>query len=224
MSIEHRVHRDPGVLPGLLTYGHHNTWMDQPHLATSVHTPCPPSALRPAARWNNVKHGLYLRFYKDSVERPQQPVPSRNSTISLVNTLEVFLDSHQHHICFSPHNTDLKDLGDPLLHLAPGSAPHPTLKHRAQGSATSCLPGSWCRLEFPQPWPKFCSGAPRLSGKENIGNSGVKNDQVPSQLFSSVQLSSVAQSCLTLCNPMDCSMPGLPVHHQLPELTQTHVH
>ena len=40
----------------------------------------------------------------------------------------------------------------------------------------------------------------------------------------SVQLSSVAQSCLTLCNPMNCSMPGLPVHHQLPEFTQTHVH
>ena len=35
---------------------------------------------------------------------------------------------------------------------------------------------------------------------------------------------SVAQSCLTLCNPMDCSTPGFPVHHQLPELTQTHVH
>ena len=38
------------------------------------------------------------------------------------------------------------------------------------------------------------------------------------------QFSSVAQSCLTLCDPMDCSMPGLPVHHQLPELTRTHVH
>ena len=38
------------------------------------------------------------------------------------------------------------------------------------------------------------------------------------------QFSSVAQSCLTLCDPMDCSMPGFPVHHQLPELTQTHVH
>ena len=39
----------------------------------------------------------------------------------------------------------------------------------------------------------------------------------------SVQFSSVAQSCLTLCDPMNCSMPGLPVHHQLPEFTQTHV-
>ena len=39
-----------------------------------------------------------------------------------------------------------------------------------------------------------------------------------------VQFSSVAQSCPTLCDPMDCSTPGLPVHHQLPEFTQTHVH
>ena len=39
-----------------------------------------------------------------------------------------------------------------------------------------------------------------------------------------VQFSSVAQSCPTLCDPMDCSRPGLPVHHQLLELTQTHVH
>ena len=38
------------------------------------------------------------------------------------------------------------------------------------------------------------------------------------------QFSSVAQSCLTLCDPMDCSTPGLSVHHQLPESTQTHVH
>ena len=38
------------------------------------------------------------------------------------------------------------------------------------------------------------------------------------------QFSSVAQSCLTLCNPMNRSMPGLPVHHQVPESTQTHVH
>ena len=40
----------------------------------------------------------------------------------------------------------------------------------------------------------------------------------------SFQFSSVAQSCPTLCDPMNCSTPGLPVHHQHPELTQTHVH
>ena len=38
------------------------------------------------------------------------------------------------------------------------------------------------------------------------------------------QFSSVTQLCLTLCDPMDCSTPDLPVHHQLPELAQTHVH
>ena len=42
--------------------------------------------------------------------------------------------------------------------------------------------------------------------------------------FSSVQFSSFAQSSLTLCDPMNRSTPGLPVHHQLPEFTQTHVH
>ena len=40
----------------------------------------------------------------------------------------------------------------------------------------------------------------------------------------SVQFSSVAQLCPTLCDPMDCNMPGFPVHHQLLELIQTHVH
>ena len=44
------------------------------------------------------------------------------------------------------------------------------------------------------------------------------------QRQSRVQFSSVAQSCPNLCNSMKCSTPGLPVHHQLPESTQTHVH
>ena len=43
-------------------------------------------------------------------------------------------------------------------------------------------------------------------------------------LFSSVQFSSVAQSCPTLCDPMNHSTPGLPVHHQLLEFIRTHVH
>ena len=43
-------------------------------------------------------------------------------------------------------------------------------------------------------------------------------------IISSVQFSSVAQSCPTLCDPMNRSTPGLPVHHQLPEFTETHVH
>ena len=46
----------------------------------------------------------------------------------------------------------------------------------------------------------------------------------PSGNVMSVQFSSVIQLCLTLCDPMDCRTPGFPVHHQLPEPTQTHVH
>ena len=42
--------------------------------------------------------------------------------------------------------------------------------------------------------------------------------------ISRISFSSVAQSCPTLCDPMDCSTPGFPVLHQLPELAQTHAH
>ena len=43
-------------------------------------------------------------------------------------------------------------------------------------------------------------------------------------LNNTIQFSSVAQLCPTLCDSVDCSMPGFPVHHQLPDLDQTHVH
>ena len=54
------------------------------------------------------------------------------------------------------------------------------------------------------------------------GTASRKNSQIPKS--TDAQFSSVAQSCPTLCDPMDCSTSGLPVHHQLPEFTQTHVH
>ena len=57
--------------------------------------------------------------------------------------------------------------------------------------------------------------------KQHWVHSGVRSAVT---LLSSVQFSSVTQLCLTLCNPMNRSRPGLPVHHQLPESTQTHVH
>ena len=65
------------------------------------------------------------------------------------------------------------------------------------------------------------SGSERKNcNSEERGVSGNKK----SNALKHVQFCSVAQSCPTLCDPMDCSMPGLPVHHQLPEFTQTHVH
>ena len=51
-----------------------------------------------------------------------------------------------------------------------------------------------------------------------------KTKIMASSPISSVQFSSVAQSCPNLCDPTDCSTPGFPVHYQLPELGQTHVH
>ena len=49
-------------------------------------------------------------------------------------------------------------------------------------------------------------------------------DRISAWSFIQASSSSVTQSCLTLCNPMDYSMPGFPVYPQLPELAQTHVH
>ena len=57
---------------------------------------------------------------------------------------------------------------------------------------------------------------------QHHANSHYENFKMYQRCFFS--FSSVAQSCPTLCDPMNCSMPGLPVHHQLPEFTQIHVH
>ena len=67
-------------------------------------------------------------------------------------------------------------------------------------------------------------GAPREHNVKITPNCGCKIiiSLCSSNLLSSVSL--VTQSCTTLCNSMDCSTPGLPVHHQLLEFTQTHVH
>ena len=63
----------------------------------------------------------------------------------------------------------------------------------------------------------------RISGWR-ISSGSAKDGQDTNLTKSSVQFSSVAQLCPTLCDPMNCSTPGLPVHHQLPGFTQTHVH
>ena len=70
----------------------------------------------------------------------------------------------------------------------------------------------WSGLPFPPPG--------------DLSNPGTEHVSLIDRwvLSHSVQFSSVAQSCLTLCDPMNSSMPGLPAHHQLLEFTQTHVH
>ena len=54
--------------------------------------------------------------------------------------------------------------------------------------------------------------------------SKLEKEYVKAVYCHSTYFSSVVQSCLNLCNTMNCSTPGIPVHHQLPESTQTHVH
>jgi len=89
-----------------------------------------------------------------------------------------------------------------------------------QSELTECLVNArhWL-LWWVQTWLGICVGAlrsPSLAGKT-----------CPFQIVFAmwyVQFSSVTQSCLTLCNPVDCSTPGLAVLHQLLELGQTHVH
>ena len=81
----------------------------------------------------------------------------------------------------------------------------------------------WSGLPFPSPGD--------LTDPEiELRSPGLQTDSLPSEppgkplLTRSDQIRSVAQSCPTLCDPMNRSMPGLPVHHQLPEFTQTHIH
>ena len=108
--------------------------------------------------------------------------------------------------------------------LDPGHADPET---KASGSIScrrqSCTPllSSVCSVEKPERGlqaPSICGWCIVLPHRKKRGHI------LPMILFQSVQFNSVAQSCPTLCNPMNRSRPGLPVHHQLPEFTQTHVH
>ena len=78
------------------------------------------------------------------------------------------------------------------------------------------------RMKMGAPHSDWCS----LNRKIGEGGwaCGIPSKSSKTRALSSVQFSSVAQSCPTLCNPMNCSTPGLPVHHHLPEFSQTHSH
>ena len=87
------------------------------------------------------------------------------------------------------------------------------------------LPLSWRRLWVDQPLrgDKVLDLLHVLSGESDLGSMYNYGNHLIIQVVL-FWFRSAAQSCPTRCDPMDCSMPGSPVHHQLPELTQTHVH
>ena len=85
-----------------------------------------------------------------------------------------------------------------------------------------CRQEHWSGLPFPSPGDLPNPGI-------KIVSPGLQADSLPREPLRKpityiVEFSSVAQSCPTLCSPMNRSMPGLPVHHQLPEFTQTHIY
>ena len=96
---------------------------------------------------------------------------------------------------------------------------------QGQGSLVGCRLGLH---RVGHDWSDLAEAAAAASpGREELKDRRKKQWEKTSQglpFISSVQFSSAAQSCPTLCDPMDCSMQGLPVHHELPESTQTHVH
>ena len=115
-----------------------------------------------------------------------------------------------------------------LPHVAPPLRDHPS---RDQNSRPAGRP--WAGAALPPPLWRLLSATPSEHAELTLLPEprdrfalvlGIKPSSSTSFQFSSVQFSSVAQSYPTLCDPMDYSTPGLPVHHQLPELDQTHVH
>ena len=93
---------------------------------------------------------------------------------------------------------------------------------REQFGLPKCLSGRIHLLMQEMQEHVFDSWMRKYPGKEMANHSTVLVWRI--LLTEEPQFSSVTQSCLTLCDPMDCSTSGFPVHHQPLEFTQTHVH
>ena len=107
---------------------------------------------------------------------------------------------------------------------------HPGVTLQIKQKAKRCPETKSQEARVPQKRWGQKTGAPQgleaAGGRTEKGTDGWTTRGVPAQPAGRTvsQFSSVAQSCLTLCDPMDCSTPDLPVHHQLLELTHTHAH
>jgi len=82
------------------------------------------------------------------------------------------------------------------------------------------IAGGQVPSKFGDPWSYMLPG---MAKKATTTTKNWDTNQLYSKALVNPSVQSV-QSCLTLCNPMDCSTPGFPVHHQLPDLAQTHMH
>ena len=110
----------------------------------------------------------------------------------------------------SQHTRPLCPSPTPGVH----SNSHPSSRWCHPSISSSVVPFSSCPQSLP---------ASVFSNESTLCMRWPKYWSFSFSMFSSVQFSSVAQSCPTLCDPMNHSTPGLPVHHHLPEFTQTHI-
>ena len=113
----------------------------------------------------------------------------------------------------------------PLLLNLPSTS-HPILPSRLSQSTRFEHPTSYSKFPLAikfYPWQCVCFSA-TPAGRPTLSFPLCVHSLFSMSVSHSVQFSSVTQSCPTLCDPMNRSTPGLPVHHQLPESTQTHVH
>ena len=106
-----------------------------------------------------------------------------------------------------------------LIHLSQATLPPVLVRHQSESHA---MREATCSALSPSsPSSPGVLSPQELLGLERIER---KRGLVGIDSGGSAQFSSVAQSCPTLCNSMNRSTPGLPVHHHLPEFTQTHIH
>ena len=100
----------------------------------------------------------------------------------------------------------------------------PRLARSARSVGRECCVGKTSRLKDLGRYLPAVLALPLLGQGQLLSAHSVPGTDLKSYIFSSVQFSSVVQSCPTFCDPMNRSSPGLPVHHRLPKFTQTHVH
>ena len=149
-----------------------------------------------------------------------------------MNVLWIIFWSVVNHVYVCTHVSECICLSSPVGHVA-GLM---DFLYKERVVSAQCYTGSSCEVSASGIMSVFC--LPKIlsvlmiemSTKCSVSIKPFSKHFLINNLFNAfsvhieVLFSSVAQSCPTPCDPMDCSAPGLPVHHQLPEFTQTHVH
>ena len=145
-------------------------------------------------RWVMVESSNKMWYTGEGNGKPLQPSCLESSMNSTKRQKDMTLKDGVPRLVGAQYATGEQCRNNSREEMEPKQKQHPVVDMTGNGSKVRCCKEQYC-----------------------IGTWNVRSIQ-----FSSVQFSSVALFCLTICNPMDRSMPDLPVHHQLQEFTQTH--